>query len=528
VTHVFCKNSHHITLFFRRPENSITRCLALFCVFLISTSALSQSVKMSVNTAKTPEGKLAVKGSVSASGLLPKGQMNVGNSISILFEYIEAGGTYRVLPEAVSIRPAGLVKGGRLLTKEEEMGVKTASFSVWGTVLDNTKDEGKTFEFDKTIDTPEKAVSYRIVATLEHRFSGTWPAIIYKHQFSGPQSVSAAGVPSGDPGQTSEPGNIPDGQDTDKQPGWNWSVDDKPPFDVPPPGAADRPDMKAGSFNPEPDAVPAEDLVLPGEIGAKVKEIPFDQILQDFIKQHPPQGEYDPQFLQSIAGLPGSLEVGNPGDLDAFTKQLKIEEWYDKRADHNLNILFAQAQAFLKNAEIGLYDLAGSCQPYVRDSLPYLVYAGKAATAGLTFTPAAPLVPILTGAYATLDVYTPLVKAGVDPNVALDKAITVGGFTGLIQTAMMYNPVAKIPLAPHLSLLQPNMAQLCPFITQEGGQIVIKKVFVSASGNLVKTLMKNTATKDLPSAKPVHDKISGAGGGAGITGLSNYSLGFKK
>ena len=527
MTHVFRKKSHHITLSFRRPENSITRCFAVFCMLLIFTSALGQSITMSTSTAKTPEGKLQIKGNVSASGLLPKGQMNVGNWISILFEYIEAGGTYRVLPEAVSIRPAGLVKGGKLLTKEEETGVKAASLPVWGTVLHNTKDEGKTFEFDKTIDIPEKAFGYRIVATLEHRYSGTWPAIIYKHKVSGSQSVSAAGVTSDDTGQTSDPGGGPDDGDKDKQPGWNWSVEDKPPFDVPPPGAADRPDMKAGCFNPEPDAVPGEPPVLPEEIDAEVKEIPFDQILQDFIKQHPPQGEYDPQFLQSIAGLPGSLEVGNPADLDAFMKELKIEEWYDKRAEHNLNILFAQAQAFIRNSEIGLYDLAGSCQPYVRDSLPYLVYAGKAATAGLTFTPAAPLVPVLTGAYATMDVYTPLVKAGVDPNVALGKAMTVGGFTGLIQTAMMYNPVAKIPLAPHLSLLRPNMAQLCPFITQEGGQIVIKKVFVSASGTLVKTLMKNTATKDLPSAKPVRDKISG-GGGADITGLSNYGLGLKK
>ncbi len=171
-----------------RGLRGFMRSLAALGILLAATAGFAQSVSMSVTTKNVPDAKLQIKGSVSAAKLLPKGQMNVRNDISILFEYIEAGGKYRVLPESLWIRH-GPTKGGKVLTKEEQEGVKAHSTRIWGRLLDNQKDEGKSFPFDKTIPIPEKAVSFRIVAFLNHMWSGTWPAWAYRYDIYAPNSV---------------------------------------------------------------------------------------------------------------------------------------------------------------------------------------------------------------------------------------------------------------------------------------------------------------------------------------------------
>lgn len=169
--------------------------LVVLGVVLMLTPSFAQSIKMDVSTKKVPEGKLEINGTVSASNLLPKDQRNVGNNISILFEYIEAGGKYRILPDSLQIRPRGLLKDNKILTKEEEVGVKARSIEIWSLRLDNQKDEGKTFTFEKTIPTSENAVSYRIVAFLNHSWSGTWPAYAYKYDVHGPHPVEVTAHP---------------------------------------------------------------------------------------------------------------------------------------------------------------------------------------------------------------------------------------------------------------------------------------------------------------------------------------------
>lgn len=163
--------------------------LVVLGIVLMFTPAFAQSIKMDVSTKKVPKGKLEINGTVSASNLLPKDQGNVGNNISILFEYIEAGGKYRILPDSLQIRPRGLLKDNKILTKEEEAGKAARSIPILRFRLDNQKDDGKTFTFEKTMPIPENAVSYRIVAFLNHSWSGTWPAYAYKYDVHGPYHV---------------------------------------------------------------------------------------------------------------------------------------------------------------------------------------------------------------------------------------------------------------------------------------------------------------------------------------------------
>jgi hypothetical protein len=165
--------------------------LVVLGLVLMLTPAFAQSIKMTVLTKKAPEGKLKISGTVSASNLLPENQANVGNAISILFEYIEAGGKYRILPDSLQLRPRGPVKDQKILTKEEEGGIKAYNITIWNQGLKNQEDEGKTFTFEKTIPLPENMASYRIVAFLNHRWSGTWPAFAYKYDVYEPYHVEA-------------------------------------------------------------------------------------------------------------------------------------------------------------------------------------------------------------------------------------------------------------------------------------------------------------------------------------------------
>jgi len=154
--------------------------LLIILVFSFTSNTFAQSIKMSLSSSPLPDNKLELKGTVSASGLLPKGQMNVGNEISIVFEYLKTGGKFRVLPEFLNIR-LGPEAGKKILTKDEQHGINAQSINVWRTGLDNVKDDGRSIPFEKIITVPKEAVSYRVVATLTHRWSGTWSAIAYFH-----------------------------------------------------------------------------------------------------------------------------------------------------------------------------------------------------------------------------------------------------------------------------------------------------------------------------------------------------------
>ena len=153
---------------------------------------LSVTAKVEPNAAGEAAPKVAATtqrfrftGSVTCSTLHPKGQLNIGNAVNVQLEYIDAGGKFRALPDGMNIR-LGPVKGKKLLTAEEKTGIKAKATGIFGSGL-GKEHEGKAVKFDKVIPVPLGAAGYRIVATLTHRWSGTWPAIIYKHDM---QAVS--------------------------------------------------------------------------------------------------------------------------------------------------------------------------------------------------------------------------------------------------------------------------------------------------------------------------------------------------
>ncbi|MBT7066432.1 MAG: hypothetical protein HN919_09030, partial [Verrucomicrobia bacterium] len=150
----------------------------------LATFAQEITMSATVDPTTTAEGvvnsnKFRVTGSITGSTLHPKGQLNIGNDASVMLEYIDAGGTYRTLPDGLKIR-YGQVKGDMLLTPELKSGISAHSTRVFVAGL-GTEHEGKAVTFDKVVTIPPGAAGYRIVATLTHRWSGTWPAIIYKH-----------------------------------------------------------------------------------------------------------------------------------------------------------------------------------------------------------------------------------------------------------------------------------------------------------------------------------------------------------
>jgi len=166
------------------------------CFFIVTAILHAQEIKMKATFKALPDRNIEVSGSTSASGLLPKGQMNVSNDIGISIEYLEKGGKFRRLPSHLALRgPSNYRIGKHFLTRDEERGVKSHILSVYGVRLDNKKDDGRSFSFKKIVRLPEKADTFRITGTLKHYWSGTWPAIAYKHETAGPFPIKNTKFP---------------------------------------------------------------------------------------------------------------------------------------------------------------------------------------------------------------------------------------------------------------------------------------------------------------------------------------------
>jgi hypothetical protein len=183
----------------------------LSVLFIPSLSAFGQEIKMSVTVKAESEGKFRFTGDITCTNLYPKGQLRANNNVSVQLEYIDSGGKFRTLPEYMNIR-YGPAKNKKILTKEQEHGVKAKAIGIFRTGL-GTANEGKPVKFDIVTSVPFGAGAYRIVATLTHSWSGTWTAIIYKHDvFSTSPFGKTVKVTRVDPnGQgTGEPPLIPD------------------------------------------------------------------------------------------------------------------------------------------------------------------------------------------------------------------------------------------------------------------------------------------------------------------------------
>lgn len=157
----------------------------------LAAPALAQNQTINIQAIANPqaEGKLKVVGKVTCTGLFPKGQKVDRNHVTVRVIFIEPGGTFPAAADWVRIRPYNMMKGKRALTKEELQGKGVAAQKlVFGRDL-GKGDEGKTIDFSETVEVPKKAASYLVRATLRHQWSGTWPAIVFRHDELGPKPV---------------------------------------------------------------------------------------------------------------------------------------------------------------------------------------------------------------------------------------------------------------------------------------------------------------------------------------------------
>ncbi len=182
----------------------------LMSVFLLPCiPALGQEVKLSVTVKAVPDAaakeSFRFSGTITGSTLYPKGQLGVGNDVTVTLEYIEPGGKFRTLPEWYNLRH-GPAKGKTILTPEEQHGIKAKGISLFGTGL-SAENEGKAIKFDKVLKVPQGAAAYRVVAVLTHRWSGTWTAIVYKHDVYTPAILGGTGGTGGGTGGGGGNGN---------------------------------------------------------------------------------------------------------------------------------------------------------------------------------------------------------------------------------------------------------------------------------------------------------------------------------
>ena len=176
------------------PSRYLSVLLLVF--FLPCIPALGQEVKLSVTVKAVPDAaakeSFRFSGTITGSTLYPKGQLGVGNDVTVTLEYIEPGGKFRTLPEWYNLRH-GPAKGKTILTPEEQHGIKAKGISLFGTGL-SAENEGKAIKFDKVLKVPQGAAAYRVVAVLTHRWSGTWTAIVYKHDVYTPAILGGSGT----------------------------------------------------------------------------------------------------------------------------------------------------------------------------------------------------------------------------------------------------------------------------------------------------------------------------------------------
>jgi hypothetical protein len=158
-----------------------------------AVAACGQQIALEAEVTLGVDRMVDIQGTVTASNLHPQGQAKVSNTVEVYVEYIEAGGTFRSLPDSFWIQH-GPTQNGELLSAEEQTGVKANKEKVFEQKL-TTEDEAKAFAIaSKDVKLPAEAVEFRIVAFLNHAWSGTWPAWAYRYSVLGPYEAVTAEV----------------------------------------------------------------------------------------------------------------------------------------------------------------------------------------------------------------------------------------------------------------------------------------------------------------------------------------------
>ena len=169
---------------------------------------LQQTVDLSITSVETTESGFLVKGTVTADGLNPEGQVVEWDDMSIVADIKDGpGAQYPQLPEAMIIRrPEGAETSfmpgsgaGNTMTEEEYHGVNITTHTVARFSLRNepvwsaygglgdwyeTAPASVTMDFEGTIPLEFEGREMRIRASLNHKWGGphaAWPAFSFHH-----------------------------------------------------------------------------------------------------------------------------------------------------------------------------------------------------------------------------------------------------------------------------------------------------------------------------------------------------------
>ncbi len=154
--------------------------LAVVGLMAWAVAACGQQIALEAEITLGADRKVDIRGTVTASDLYPQERQKVSNTIEVYVEYTEAGGVFRTLPDSFWIRH-GPTKDGKLLSADEQTGVKAHKVKVFEQKL-VAEGEGKALDIaNRDVELPPEAAEFRVVAFLNHTWSGTWPAWTYRY-----------------------------------------------------------------------------------------------------------------------------------------------------------------------------------------------------------------------------------------------------------------------------------------------------------------------------------------------------------
>ncbi|MFO7948475.1 MAG: hypothetical protein R6V19_16855 [Armatimonadota bacterium] len=143
-------------------------------------TAPAQDVELTIAQNTVEGSRLSVQGRISADNLWPGDRQNVENELRVLVEYIEPGGKFRVLPDALWIGHGPVVGNNQLLTAGQQNGVKTHSEEIWSKKLQQG-DTADSYQYAGNVDI-DNAAKYRIVAELSHKWVDDQPHWTFAHR----------------------------------------------------------------------------------------------------------------------------------------------------------------------------------------------------------------------------------------------------------------------------------------------------------------------------------------------------------
>ena len=212
---------NRVKMSYERKLSLLFKSLFLFGLMMLPSfvsSAWAQSVSLSISSIERLEEKgFVVKGTVTASGMNPKGQIVESDRVSVNVDIKkEPGSVYQELPESMYIRkPAGCessyTKGKKCMTLKQERGVDILVHGIAGMSMRNEpvwRAYGGLGEWHKNAPASvtkafEGVIPFNIIhkgkqvqiegnqlrirATLRHELGGpyaNWPAFSYHHNIA--------------------------------------------------------------------------------------------------------------------------------------------------------------------------------------------------------------------------------------------------------------------------------------------------------------------------------------------------------